>query len=322
MRLENYITEKSDISASDMELAIVQAWDKKRMKYSRLKEYAKNIVEFLKANGVSGKAEHIGSGYFPVSETWKKYGGTDSVPKTDILIGKYKISVKKSGRSQLMSGKKGESRATFYSIIEKMNGAGINELIVEMESYFNNFIEKGVSSMNISQQRKSGIHPEEVVAAEEAHSKFTKRLTEIFEYNTEFRNNVVHEAISGEIKFGGNIGTANYLLVFGNKNKWEKIDDMNFISNIASRTTVNVSYKSKTKRGKYNYFSVVRLISENIEDNRELLLEGKVTDVIQKVLSYFYKLWSKVKEFLKSSVENIFEFLLVEPELSIKDVSF
>ena len=42
------------------------------------------------------------------------FGGTDGTPKTDMYNKDYNISLKKKGGSQLASGGKGETIATFH----------------------------------------------------------------------------------------------------------------------------------------------------------------------------------------------------------------
>ena len=45
-------------------------------------------------------------------------GGTDGTPKTDMYNSDYNISLKKKGGSQLASGGKGETIATFHAALE------------------------------------------------------------------------------------------------------------------------------------------------------------------------------------------------------------
>ena len=50
-----------------------------------------------------------------LSSFWVSFGGTDGTPKTDMYNKDYNISLKKKGGSQLASGGKGETIATFPS---------------------------------------------------------------------------------------------------------------------------------------------------------------------------------------------------------------
>jgi len=57
-----------------------------------------------------------------ITADWKKWGGKNNTSKTDIVIGKYKCSVKNADGAQLMSAKSGESIATAEAAAEEING--------------------------------------------------------------------------------------------------------------------------------------------------------------------------------------------------------
>jgi hypothetical protein len=142
-----------------------------------------------------------------------------------------------------MSGKKGESRATFFAAIDLANIQS-NDMINEIESYLNKFIDSK-DKLNVSQQKKSDNPRQDVLEADTMHKQFTKFLTDKFNNNQEFRNAFIYEAMSGKKKFGDKEGTASHVLVFDDKkginNKLNKVDDTSFIKKKASSTKVNVS---------------------------------------------------------------------------------
>ena len=57
-----------------------------------------------------------------ITADWKKWGGKNNTSKTDIVIGKFKCSVKNADGAQLMSAKSGESIATAEAAAEEING--------------------------------------------------------------------------------------------------------------------------------------------------------------------------------------------------------
>ncbi len=65
---------------------------------------------FVKELNIKGELKQLGASTLPINPEWK---GTNKTPKTDLIYGKQKISLKKSGGSQLMSGGQAESISTF-----------------------------------------------------------------------------------------------------------------------------------------------------------------------------------------------------------------
>ena len=90
----------------------------------------KNIVKYLKAQNITGEsASKLATKGVEVTSDWSKFWLPESVPpttktpKTDILIGKNRISLK-MGPAQLMSGGPNESKATFYAALKSMEKSG------------------------------------------------------------------------------------------------------------------------------------------------------------------------------------------------------
>jgi len=89
-------------------------------------DQVKNCLAFGEKikNALPGK----GDGKFAVqtkgtiTADWKKWGGKNNTSKTDIVIGKFKCSVKNADGAQLMSAKSGESIATAEAAAEEING--------------------------------------------------------------------------------------------------------------------------------------------------------------------------------------------------------
>jgi hypothetical protein len=100
--------------------------------YVQNEDSCKRIVEPLK--GINKKFKKLSS-IFDTTDVWKKLGeytkSPNKTPKTDIISedGKYKISVKKFGGSQLMSGSEQETRATLLSCIDYIDNEDDKSLI-------------------------------------------------------------------------------------------------------------------------------------------------------------------------------------------------
>jgi hypothetical protein len=68
MKFQKYINEGNTSAATNMEISIVQKANDEKLTYSDQEEIASNIVEFLNKNGIKGKAKHLGSGSFPITD--------------------------------------------------------------------------------------------------------------------------------------------------------------------------------------------------------------------------------------------------------------
>lgn len=329
MRFERYlVTEANTSGATNMESAIVDAWNG----HGGSPE-AEKVVAFLKTQRLSGKSEHLGSGSYPLSKEWKEYGGTDGTPKTDLVIGKNRISLKQKGGSQLMSGKQGETRATLLSAL-KRSGVSEHAIISDIESYLKKFVD-GKNALNVSQQKKAGVVTSDIVEAEKMHKEFKKYLENLFK-DKKVKDAVIHEAMTGSVKFGdSNIARATDILVFGedgNGCEWHNTDDARFISKKSSETKLYVAWKSAfsttKKNGKvYSYFSVLRLA--NGKANEEFskyegqpMNEGLLGNIWSNIKEFFSRIWGDIKSWLSQGWDNILAFFELEPELEMSPVVF
>lgn len=159
---------------------------------------------------------------------YKKYGGkVNKTPKTDIISkdGKYKISLKKTGGAQLMSGAECESRATLLSCIDYISNNEDKEILKSLLQ--DGWYKPKKDGKTIAQKKADG--DEELFAAIPKIKDMSEKLKEIISRNPDFKRAVMYEATTGEIKFGKDSpATANYVLVWddlGNKNILYTIDE-------------------------------------------------------------------------------------------------
>ena len=168
--------------------------------------------------------EQTGASSAPISKVWK---GKNKTPKTDLLSGKnHKISLKKSGGSQLMSAGKEEAISTFeaamsmYSI-SKEGKTAIGKMIDDIEENMNKMTSKGTigsleklrdSGKTLSKDDKDRVT--EMEGLQDTAKDLTKHLAKTFQ-DVEFKKYFCWEAATGETKFGkGSQAVSNLLVVF------------------------------------------------------------------------------------------------------------
>lgn len=300
-------------------------------------ESGKLVAAYLAKNGVKGKGEVLGADQMDVTKEWAQFWEgnvppTTKTPKTDFIIGKTKISLKTGGAAQLMSGGKNESVATFYAALEKTKGNMQKDVVAKLTNMFEGLAPSSVTATNLRTAIKSQ-KDELVNKANAAHKELMEELSGIFEKNTSFRNAFAYEAMSGEVKFGGNLGTCTHFLVTsfdGKDSTLHSVSDKAYVTKIAEKMKVSVRFKTtsvKTKAGKtgeYRYWSVVGLILDKMhEDIAQMdvntLTEGAVTDFFKGVWDRIKAAFTAALNYIKGSVKNMFDFLEVEPQIQFNN---
>jgi len=113
-------------------------------KYSNFSEHLDEVGQKIAKNlgKISGKLIYTGKRSYSPSPNWTTSEGT---PKTDILNSQYRVSLKKKGGSQLVSGGAGDAKGLFTAALEfyKKEDDGNNKLassiIATIDSKFNTF---------------------------------------------------------------------------------------------------------------------------------------------------------------------------------------
>lgn len=299
------------------------------------------VAKFLLSNGVKGKGEVLGADQMEVTKEWSKFwdGNVPSstkTPKTDFIVGKTKISLKTGGAAQLMSGGKNESVATFYAALEKTKGNMQKDIVTKLTNMFEGLAPSSVAAKDLRSVIKS--QKDEVVnKANAAHKELMSELSGIFANNTEFRDAFAYEAMSGEVKFGGNLGTCSHFLVTdfdGKNNALHSVSDSAYVSKIAKQMKVSVRFKTTsvkttsggktTKTGEYRYWSVVGLILDKMHEEVENMDMTTLTEA--SVMDFFKGVWARLKDafqkaitYVKQSAKNLLDFLEVTPDVSFNN---
>tara|TARA_Y100001935_G_scaffold62382_1_gene52284 strand:- start:91 stop:1155 length:1065 start_codon:yes stop_codon:yes gene_type:complete len=267
------------------------------------------------------KAEQYGRAKSSLTGEWKKYGATDTTPKTDILIGNKRLSLK-IGMAQLMSGGKSESLATFYAATNSVSNEIKSDPNYKLtESIVNDFVTASVAPSQLRPLIKSGEN-ELVNKGEKAHKAAMSAMTKLFANNRDFKIAFAREAMSGFVKYGSNSNSAaEFMLVSthdGRSVSIHSVYDDKYCEKIADAMKVQVRFKTSSRKlkgvktGEYNFWSVVSLIvnamSEGSHPTNEMINENIFNKIKNKVKGVYKNILSRVKK----SVLNLVSFLTPE----------
>ena len=322
------------------EEVIVAAWNGKPAPKTEniAPDAGKKIVKYLKTQGVSGKsASKLATKGVEVTSDWSRFWLPEKVPpatktpKTDILIGTNRISLK-MGAAQLMSGGANESKATFYAALRSMEKAGIDvekDLFKEIWSKIDTLTRGAIAKGKVEGEIQKG-KDAFLKQANKVNNDVKALMQKAFSEDEDFRRAFIREAMTGEVKFGAKTQAyAEYVLSSdpsGDDPHLYKSTNKAFLDKVVAKSNVTVRFKStsiKTKGGKtgeYRYWTVVALGVKKLEEefefyNGTLLTENIITGIIQRVKNFIMNLFQKAYEYLKDSVHNIAQFFDLQPEI-------
>jgi len=335
-------------AAFDMEQVILSAAGGPFFKSDLIpnsKKVGDKIATKLKLKGKGGK---MPKNTYPASKEWSEYfkpgrpKGSTLTPKTDMVIGKFRVSLK-TGPAVLMSGEKKEATATFYTAMNKTGT--VDKAVKQLQKHIDNLLPStDMTKLNIKGNKteliKSGKFAEiEILKkADEAHHAFKKDMRDVFANSPDFAREFVFEAMTGQTKFGNNEGTATHFLVTdfeGLKPTIHKVTKSSdaYVEKLTKYVNPDVTFKSsqkaetkagkKTKTGYYTFWSAVKvgvnMIVEEETKNGLLLNEG-VFDFIKRVytkaMNWIKNFFNKIYEVLKKSYKALIEFMDFEPIIS------
>ena len=355
--------QEQKLKAEDYEAAIVIGWHKNNGKKFDLASSGINpdVYKMLQKNKAAlksgeliakaiakkfgnknAKAEQYGRAKSKLTPFWKLYGATDTTPKTDILIGNKRLSLK-IGLAQLMSGGKAESTATFYAALKSTPALKKSQQFKKTNAVFNKFVNSTVAPGQLRPIIKKGDNPV-VNAAEKAHKECMAELGSLFEKSEKFKIAFAREAMSGYEKYGRASNSAAEFMVVANHAgttvKIESVNDDAYCQKIADAMRLQARFKTsgrtskaavtkanpKGKTGEYNFWSVVSLIVDSMAGEKEdyskewygTLDEGIIDVIKTKVKSVFNKVVDKAKSFIQAGVDKMLKFLGMIPDVSVK----
>ena len=300
------------------------------------------IVEKSFGKSPSGVMKHYGRGTGKLTKEWDDYfikmtkksaSAPTKTPKTDMMIGKKHISLKKYGGSQLMSGGQSETLATLGfayknasdSIKTKEFDAAWNNLSKDIEDKFMRFsLPAGETVTTIDQGSGKRVLKKEIRDAFTKHEIMTDAIRNIMNV-FEIKKEIVKEAMTGNEKFADKSATSTHMMKFdaqGNS-EFTVIND-SVVTKYTNSTTFNISFKSSGTGGrawtalkgiyKENY-DLEQMIEESMQETDQQLLNeglfsrgkkfiGQTMRVVTKWIKIFLqKVWNKIKAVLLSGLD-------------------
>lgn len=256
-----------------MEDAFVEVWNNNKLTYPEMEDDAKLIVSQVRnILPVTGTAKKIGDVEIPISTFWRKFipQVKSALPKTDIMIGKYKFSMKYRKDHLLFSGGQGETLGAFYAALEDNQE--------KFRQYVMSVIEEHTASLKTV--RNDDMFMKEFLSGK--HTKARVEIQNFFDTNKDFLNSFLYEILSGNKKFEGNpIGIANAMLLYDlNDTKIFTLTKNNITKNI---TGVKVNIRWRKFQAKDMIRSILVLEPKKVEEG--------VMDTLKSVISYS---WDKI----------------------------
>lgn len=230
---------------------------------------AKDIVDEIPTN--SYKMRKLPAKEVKVTNDWYEYGSykdsgfkPNNTPKTDLIAytsdnmnkPKYRISLKKHGGSQLMSGYENEARATLMYAAEQLPESDKKEHIKSIISrlFSGDKWVHGVGSNDLDKKTKGS----------ENHQDLNEILKEIFasEENQDYKKLVIMEAMTGQGKFGKDSpACADHIFVWDDVNKanCKFLTVEQYADEILKKgVTISISYKGTNDKSS----SALRIVTK------------------------------------------------------------
>ena len=199
-------------------------------KFSEYEAVGKTLAKNIQKRVGNAPITQFGAGKSKsnLSSFWLNFGGTDGTPKTDMYNKDYNISLKKKGGSQLASGGKGETIATFNAALEylgKQDGDSpqIDKIMKQIEDNFGKISTKysktALEKLSTNQKNLSPVDKKavsEFITTEAFHKELNKEIQQhlTFETQPDFLKWYTYEAMSGYKKFSIQKGKASVCLEF------------------------------------------------------------------------------------------------------------
>ena len=352
---KKFISEGSTEAAKEMEFVLVHAAGGEQIsKYSNLKKYSVangfedpldlgrkiiNDIGKMAATGVITKKKW--------SDGTPQWLGSNKTPKTDIILGGKKVSLKK-GSSQLMSGGPSESLSTFRTAMENTKNFNLEGIAKEVEDGIKNLLPSTVGEFmgGVDLQKQGGTVFQDTrrrkgKIGDVAAGTFDKDI--IKRASARKRKN---EAMTGAVKFDSGDASADTFLVvdFDGTSEMHEVKSSSdrYVSEILAKVNPDVKFKTSavkkkidgknTKTGHYRFWSTVGLgynaavknLKNSYDDYEKgiLLKEGffdRVKSIFQRFVQFLTKLFNAVRKFITKSANNMMEFLHLKPVINFKN---
>lgn len=285
--------------------AIALAEAKWKPDYESAMDMGHKMVENAFGKNPKGVMKHFGSDNVNLTKEWDQFflDATGSsaptptrTPKTDMYIGNQRISLKKDGGSQLMSGGIAEALATLHFTYEQIPSKiktkefdkAFNQLTEDVANKFTKLpVEKGKNVTSYKKEIRAGIQSkvhDEVSRILEEHSAMQDAVRDIF-YSLEARKAIAYESMTGKSKFEENIAKATHIMVFDPvtaKASYKIIDDK-LVTEVARQIEFQINFK--TGGGGSKPYTNLRITIPKVPKILKHLLEDSFKETEDQFLS-------------------------------------
>ena len=272
--------------------------------------------------------KQLGDATLPTNTKWK---GRNKTPKTDLLHGTHKISLKKHGGSQLMSAGPDEAVSTFEAAMARysISTEGKKKVATVMNSVQKNMgamstkgtigaIEK-LRDANPKSRRPAAVNAriKEMEGLQVNAELLTKKLDKLFK-DKQFKKYFCWEAASGEVKFKPSPkGISNVIVTFKDTGSIANILPLDSPAKAGKILANGNGFYVSFKTGGGGSKPYLSLRSSKLSAIKKLLNQGDDIPTFKTIIMEEYK-----REFINESVEHLDEFKLFDKlKRKIKDVS-
>lgn len=238
--------------------------------YSNEYNFINNCANAIINSGINQKIHKLLSKNIHVTNEWLELGDyknsnlkPNNTPKTDLISenNEIKISLKKFGGSQLMSGAYNEARATILCAAKdaKLSKEKYNEILENLKTPW---IRLSGNQKGIHVQKKEGSEElkKYINDSEINIKKFLIFLNNELEENESFKYALLYEALTGEHKFGeDSLCAANEIFVWSSNEKQNKVYSVDdYIKKIIKNVKIEINWKT----GGTTSYQALRIVSK------------------------------------------------------------
>jgi len=253
---------------------------------------ARNFDRALNAN----KLVQTGGGGIKVSlgKFWRQTGASNKTPKTDIASSdfKEKLSLKKSGGSQLISAQKKEAMSIVLSALSECgtDAKFARPLINSIEKNMTQLVTNETVT-SLKRRKKAGDTDADVLdfsKKDEGNKELTDLMSNYLSNNELFRKHIILEAATGNHKFGGSNSkaAANLMGMFDVGSSKVKVAPVRSIND-----SIVVQYSNKIKpfvafkkgSASSSAYSSFRITLPKQEINEDLTFTDIIVEELSKV---------------------------------------
>ena len=234
-------------------------------KFLLYEQYGLEICDSISETLPKIVMEHSGKGLDStiISESWREFGVISKTPKTDIYMNdNFRLSLKKQGGSQLMSGNQKEVVATFNSSNKSLKKAQKKELDKLIEKIKNVFTNKNIDLIRLTgkssirdikkhflKNKKLNDTEKYILQLDYLHQEIETEIDKFLQNNLIIKKLFCSEAMTGEERFVDIPSKANYLFSFsgGGDSNINLIDDI-YLEKIVKEVKLEVGFKTANAR--------------------------------------------------------------------------